>query len=85
MHISERQGSAIGLEETNTELTLPPSTVAERGYNTVNGRHTCGVVLPILKERQPRIHCSDSEWSFSTNRISVTRITTAQMTQIEIK
>ena len=50
MHISERQGSAIGLEETNTELTLPPSTVAERGYNTVNGRHTCGVVFSILKE-----------------------------------
>jgi len=26
-----------------------------------------------------------SEWSFSTPRISVTRITTAQMTRIEIK
>jgi len=32
--------------------------------------------------RQLRIHCSDSEWSFSTNQISVTRITSAQ---IEIK
>ena len=36
----------------------------------------------IMKGRQLRIHCSDSEWSFSKNRISVTRITTAQ---IEIK
>ena len=44
-----------------------------------DGRRTFGVVFPILKGRQLRIHCSDDEWSFSTNRISVTRITTAQM------
>jgi len=44
-----------------------------------------GVVFPILKGRQLRIHHSDSEWSFSTNQILVTRITTAQMVQIEIK
>ena len=48
----------------------------------VDYRRTFGVVLPILKGRQLRIHHSDGEWSFSTNRISVTRITTAQ---IEIK
>jgi len=46
---------------------------------------TFGVVFPILKGRQPRIHCSDSEWSFSKKGISVTRITTARMGQIERK
>ena len=35
-------------------------------YVTVNGRHTFGVVFTILKGRQLRIHCNDSEWSFST-------------------
>jgi len=50
----------------------------------VDGRRTFEVVFPILKGRQLHIHCSDSEWSFSTNRISVTRITTTQMAQIEI-
>ena len=38
-----------------------------------------GVVFTILKGRQHRIHHSDSEWFFSTNRISVTTA------QIEIK
>ena len=42
-------------------------------------------LFPILKGRQLRIHCSDSKWSFSTNQILVTRITMAQMAQIEIK
>ena len=55
------------------------------GYDTVDCRHNFGVVFPILKGRQLRIHHNDSEWSFSTNRISVTRITTAQMARIEIK
>ena len=48
----------------------------------VDGRHTFGVMSPILKGKQPRMHCSDSEWPFSTNRISVTGLTT---TQIDIK
>jgi len=51
----------------------------------VDCRRTFGVVFPIPKGRQLRIHCSDSEWSFSTNRISVTRITMARMAQIEMK
>ena len=51
----------------------------------VDGRRTFGVVFPILKGRQLRIHYSDNEWSFSTNPISVTRLTTLQMAQIEIK
>ena len=50
-----------------------------------NGRRTFGVVFPILKGRQLRIHCSDDERSSYTNRISVTQITTVQMAQIEIK
>ena len=29
-----------------------------RGYDTVDGRRIFGVVLPILKGRQLRIHCS---------------------------
>jgi len=53
-----------------------------RGYDTVDGRRAFGVVFPILTGRQLRIHYGDSEWSFSTNRTSVTRIT---MAQIEIK
>jgi len=53
-----------------------------RGYDTVDGRCTFGVVFPVLKGRQLRIHFSNSEWSFSTKRVSVTQITTAQ---IEIK
>ena len=48
-------------------------------------RHIFGILFPILKGRQHRIHCSTGEWSFSTKRISVTRITTAQMAQIEKK
>jgi len=51
----------------------------------VDGRRIFGGVFPILQGRQLRIHHSDSEWSFSTNRISVTQITMAQMAQIEIK
>ena len=51
----------------------------------VNGRRTFRVVFPILKGSQLHIYCSDSEWSFSTNRISVIRITTAKMAQIEIR
>jgi len=46
---------------------------------------TFGVVFPILKGRQLCIHSSNSEWSFSKKRISVTRITAARMTQIERK
>ena len=56
-----------------------------RGYDTTNGRRTFGVVFLIPKGRQLRIHCSDSEWSFSTKRVLVARITPAQMAQIEIK
>ena len=48
----------------------------------VDGRRTFGVMFPILKGRQLCIHSSENEWSFSTKRISVTQITTAQ---IEIK
>jgi len=62
-HCSDRQRNRIGL----------------RGYDTVDCRRTFGGVSPIRKESQRRIHCSDSEWSFSTNRISVSRMTTAQM------
>jgi len=51
----------------------------------VDCRRTFEVVFPILKGRQLRFHHSDSEWFFSTNRISVARITTANMAQIEIK
>jgi len=51
----------------------------------VDGRYTFGVVFPIRKGRQLRIHCRDSEWSFSTNPISVTPITMAQMAQLEIQ
>jgi len=54
----------------------------QRGYDTVDGRRTFGIVVPIFKGRQFRIYCSDSKWSFSKKRISVTRIT---MAQIEIK
>jgi len=61
------------------------ATQRQRGYDTVDCRRAFRVVFPILKGRQLRIHCSDSEWSFFTNRISVTRITTAQMVQIGIK
>ena len=57
----------------------------QKGYDTVDCQRTFGVVFPILKGRQLHINHSDSEWSFSTNRISVTPITTAQMTQIKIK
>jgi len=60
--------------------THPPENW--RGYDTVDGRHTFGVMFPILKGKQPRMHCSDSEWPFSTNPISVTGLTT---TQIDIK
>jgi len=52
------------------------------GYVTVKGRHTSGVVYPILKGRQLRIYCSDSEWFFLTKRLSVTQITMARMAQI---
>jgi len=51
----------------------------------LDGRCTLGVVFPILKGRQLCIHCSDSEWSFATKQILVTRITTAQTAQTEIK
>jgi len=51
----------------------------------VDCRRTFGAVFPILKGGQLHIHCSDSKWSFFTNRISVTQITTAQIAQIEIK
>ena len=62
-------------------VTLVPRI--QRGYDTVDGRRTFGGgVFPFLKGRQLRSHCSDSDWSVSTNRISITRITTAQ---IEIK
>jgi len=37
----------------------------------IKGRRTFGVVFPIFKGRQLRIHCSDSERSFSKKRISV--------------
>ena len=43
--------------------------LGERGYDTVDGRCTFLVVFP---GRQLRIHCSGSEWSFSTNWIAVT-------------
>ena len=49
-----------------------------RGYDMVDCRRTFGVVFPILKGTQLRIQFSDSEWSFFTNRISVTRITTTK-------
>ena len=58
---------------------------ASRCHDTVNGRLTFGILFPIFKGSQLRIHCSDSEWYFSTKRTSVTRITTAQLAQIEIK
>jgi len=48
-------------------------------YVTVDDKRTFGVVFPILKRRQLLIHCSDSEWSFVTKQISVTRITRAVM------
>ena len=57
----------------------------KRGYDTVDGRCTFRVVLPILEGRQLRIHCSDSELFFPTKQISVTRINTAEIAQIEIK
>jgi len=56
-----------------------------KGYDTVDCRRTFGVVVPILKGRQLCIQYSNGGWSFSTNRISVTRITTAQMAHIGIK
>ena len=40
---------------------------------------------PIIKGRQLRIPCSDSEWYFSNKLISVTRATTVRMAQIERK
>jgi len=49
----------------------------------VEGICVFGVVFPFLKRRQLHFNCSDSEWSFSNKRMSVTRITTAQMAQIE--
>jgi len=49
------------------------------------GGRTFAVAYLILKGMQLRIHLSDSEWSFSSNQMRVTRITTAQMVQIEIK
>jgi len=51
----------------------------DSSYKTVDGRCTLGVVFPIHKGRQAHIHCSDSEWSFFTNLVSVTRITIAQI------
>jgi len=43
-------------------------------------------LFPIVKGRQLRIHCGDSEWFFfSKKRMSVIRITTARMAQIERK
>jgi len=51
----------------------------------IDGRHTFGVVLPILKGRQLRIHGSDSQWFFPKKRILVTQITTARIGQIEKK
>ena len=57
----------------------------QRGYDTVDCRCTFGVVFPFIKGRQLRIRHSDSQWPFSTNRILVTQITTAQMAQIEVK
>jgi len=41
------------------------------------------VAFPIFKGRQLRIHCGDSEWSFSKKRRSVIRITMIRMAQIE--
>jgi len=35
------------------------------GYDTVDGRRDFGVVFPILKGRQLRIHCSDIGHSWS--------------------
>jgi len=46
---------------------------------TVEGRRTFAVVFRIPKGRQLGIHCSHNERSFSEKRISVTRITMAQM------
>jgi len=51
----------------------------------VDCRWSFGAVFPIIKGRQLRIHHRDSEWFFSTNRMSVTRITMAQLAQIGIK
>ena len=59
--------------------------IVKRGYDTVDGRRAFGVVFSGVKGRQLRIHCSDSVWSFATNRISATQITTTQMAQTEIK
>ena len=42
------------------------------------------VCSPILKGRQLRIHCRDSEWSFK-KRISVIRLTVTRMGQLERK
>jgi len=56
-----------------------------RGYVTVEDRRIFGVVFPILKWRQLRNHCSDNKWYFSKKRISVTRIITTQVVQIERK
>ena len=53
-----------------------------RGSATVDERHTFRVVFPILKGKQLCIHYSDRESSYSTKRISVTRITTGRMGQI---
>jgi len=55
------------------------------GYVTVGDRGPFRDVFPILKGRQLHIHSSDSEWSFSTKRISVTPIFTTRMEQTEIK
>ena len=48
----------------------------------IDGRRTFGFVFSILKRRQLRIDCGDSEYDFSQKRISVTRIIMAQIGQI---
>jgi len=51
----------------------------------IKGRCTFGVVFTILEGRQLLIRCSNTEWSFFKRRISVARITTVRMSQIERK
>jgi len=88
LHLCQR--ALVPLLQNNRGLYLGQGKIVKallitlRGYDMVDGRHIFGVAFPILRGWQLCIHHSDSEWFFSTDRISVTRITTAQMAQIKL-
>ena len=79
---AELPPSRNGEHNSESKYTLDRGLIPLKGLWHDRWSTFFGVVFPILKRTQLCIHCSDSERSFPTNRISVTRITTAQ---IEIK